>query len=403
MKPILKDIVGEIHRSVGFYKSTAKEVRFDKMIFLGNVTKLSGFQSFFSQNLQYDIEILSKLEKIRVSPKINVNLFQTNITTFAVAMGLCIQGLKLAKNNIKLLPPEIWLKDKLQTQKPYLAAAVAILAVIPIWFWINNDALLQRIQKTTKEVRRALKPIERKVKELKKAKKYGNITKELAYISRFGVNRDISIFVLNSINKTYLNASKTIANKSQNKIWILNLSIEEKKDSGKQSLLKTGLKYVETVFSVAFKSLNDPVQNRDYIIKYLQDPLKEYKYKNRALYDNDMSSIKIDIKDTLFPTDDAAVGEEYCHIELHLWAWVDHEYLFEFDDEKYIKSLYQKDTDRILELFKKNKHPLSGIKLITPKTNNKVKPTYWTIIDKAKNQEYFLKISNNKIKVFKKE
>ena len=53
-------------------------------------------------------------------------MFQTNIATFAVAMGLAIQGVGTGgANNIRLLPEEVWKEEFLKKQKPILVAVAS--------------------------------------------------------------------------------------------------------------------------------------------------------------------------------------------------------------------------------------------------------------------------------------
>ncbi|HUR38081.1 MAG TPA: pilus assembly protein PilM, partial [Planctomycetota bacterium] len=52
VQPILRDLVNEINRSMGYYKSISKTSKFDQIILLGNSTKTLNFQKFVSQSLQ---------------------------------------------------------------------------------------------------------------------------------------------------------------------------------------------------------------------------------------------------------------------------------------------------------------------------------------------------------------
>jgi len=131
MRPVLKELVGEIHRTIGYYKSLSKDVVFDKIIFMGNATKLSGFEKFFGENLPYKIEIIEGLQNLRVSRRLNLAAFKEYLPGFAVALGLGIQGLEASKCNVNLLPEEF--SGKVQPGKALamIAAIVIVLLAYP--------------------------------------------------------------------------------------------------------------------------------------------------------------------------------------------------------------------------------------------------------------------------------
>ena len=131
MKPVLKDLVNEIHRSIGYYKSQNADVRFTQVLLLGGATKLVGFKRFFRDNLpDYTIELIKGLNKISVSNRANVNLLQQNLASFAVAIGLAVQAAGEAKNKVSLIPQEIKAADDLRKKQKWYMLAVVLLGVV---------------------------------------------------------------------------------------------------------------------------------------------------------------------------------------------------------------------------------------------------------------------------------
>ncbi|NUN47484.1 MAG: pilus assembly protein PilM [Candidatus Brocadiae bacterium] len=127
VQPVLRDLVGEIHRSIGYYKSLSKTVRFEKMMLVGNASKTINLQRFLSQNLQIEAMKLAKLNRFSVSNTIPEEQFQNFLPTIGVACGLGLQGMGLARNKINLLPEEEQKKREFAKKKPMYAAAVAVL------------------------------------------------------------------------------------------------------------------------------------------------------------------------------------------------------------------------------------------------------------------------------------
>ncbi|WP_372371253.1 type IV pilus assembly protein PilM [Candidatus Uabimicrobium sp. HlEnr_7] len=288
MKPVLKDLVGEVHRSVGYYKSSmSKNIKFEKMLFVGNATKLNGFEQFFTQNMQYNIEVLSQVKNIHVSPKINVNQFQSNIATFAVALGLAIQGLGKAKNDIKLIPSEISMLHKWKKIKPFLIAATALLCIAPILEYNQATQLQQKMLRLSKTISPIVDDVKDLQKRLKAVNNYGNIEKDIKKISHYGQGRDVWLTVINLLNEQYLETSEKIKNEDKPKFWIVKSSIDKKqteesktiqdpKNKRKTITEKTIKKHLLTQFTVVFKTVaENPLGNNDYLSNYLVNPLRK--------------------------------------------------------------------------------------------------------------------------------
>ncbi|NUM33575.1 MAG: type IV pilus assembly protein PilM [Candidatus Brocadiae bacterium] len=416
MKPVLQDIVGEIHRSVGFYKSMSKEIKFETMIFMGNVTKLTDFEQFFSQKLEYQIEILSDLKRIRVSPKINVNLFQTNIPSFAIALGLCIQGLGLSQNKIKLLPEEVRMEKSLAQQKPILALATGLLAIVPIWLWYSNSQLLTAIQKTNANVDNVLAPINNKENELKSVSDYSEYKNKLSQLIKMGANRELVSVILEKINGVFLTSAEKIKEEKTNKIWILDLEIQKEREVFKYS--EKDQEVADSIYAtikIAFKALADPVLNRDYAIRHLREPLEKVelnlkenfqkqeseseespaKQEKRLLFDKKSTTIAIENKPTLFPGDEARESS-FCHVTLKFTCWIDKEYCFTMPDSMK-DALERGEIEPFCKLFEQNKCPLSENARFVERKGEII----WILKDDQHKVEYFIaKESNNRFKVY---
>lgn len=287
MKPVLKDLVGEIHRSVGYYKSMSKDIKFEKMIFMGNATKLSGFEKFFSQNLQYEIGVLDKLSNIRVSPKINVNLFQTNIATFAVSMGLAIQGLGAATNDIKLLPPEMVARGNEEKQKPFLIAAVALMSFFPGYTYYVYDGINKEIDDHNKQIGPTANSIKEKEQKLGEVSNYEAFKEEVRGYSSIGETRGVWVKYFNNVNAKYLDANRVIDETRQNKIWLLGHSV--KKD-GEGNVLQASLK--TSFLGLKEGNIKDPVEDLAYLDKYVILPLRYSEDVENKLFDLNMDYAK---------------------------------------------------------------------------------------------------------------
>lgn len=107
MKPPLKDMVGEIYRAVGFYKSQNEDANINQLVMMGNGSKLLNIKKFFEQQLQYQVHKVDTPVRVSLARSVDPTEVQNNIQSLTVAIGLALQGLELDEvNTINLIPPE---------------------------------------------------------------------------------------------------------------------------------------------------------------------------------------------------------------------------------------------------------------------------------------------------------
>ncbi|MBK8206127.1 MAG: type IV pilus assembly protein PilM [Planctomycetes bacterium] len=107
MKPPLKEMVGEIYRAVGFYKSQNEAANINQLVMMGNGSKLLNIKKFFEQQLQYNVHKVDTPQRIALARTVDPSEVQNSIQSLAVAIGLGLQGLGLdGLNRINLIPSE---------------------------------------------------------------------------------------------------------------------------------------------------------------------------------------------------------------------------------------------------------------------------------------------------------
>lgn len=138
MRPVFADLVSEVQRSVGYYTSTHREAQIIRVIGMGNAFKLPGLQKFLQQNLQIEVERLSGFKKMSSANLEQSPTFSDNISSFAVAYGLAVQGLGLAGVQSNLIPLEVRKALLWQKKRPWFVAATACIAVAGGSIWVGN-------------------------------------------------------------------------------------------------------------------------------------------------------------------------------------------------------------------------------------------------------------------------
>lgn len=123
----LSELIADVQRSLGFYKNTSKDARFESVVVSGNTFKLPGLSQYLADRLGMAIIELVELERIKVASGLDRGHFLDDLQSLGVAMGLGLQGLGMSRANVNLLPSSEMMQAVLKRKR---WAAVAILAVI---------------------------------------------------------------------------------------------------------------------------------------------------------------------------------------------------------------------------------------------------------------------------------
>ncbi len=93
MRPVFNDLVTEIQRSIGFFKSLNKKSDIDNVLLLGNTVKLPGLQPYLAKNLGFEVHALDKFTRLGGTEVTGAPAFKENQLAFGVVYGLCLQML----------------------------------------------------------------------------------------------------------------------------------------------------------------------------------------------------------------------------------------------------------------------------------------------------------------------
>jgi len=129
MRPVSSDLLAEIQRSLGYFTSIDKTAKIGEVVALGNAMKLPGIQRYLTQNLEQDVKPIEAFERLSGGSATARTQFKENILSFAVAYGLCVQGLGKSEIRTNLLPEEIVRSRLIRAKKPWAVAGVAAVLV----------------------------------------------------------------------------------------------------------------------------------------------------------------------------------------------------------------------------------------------------------------------------------
>ncbi len=129
MRPVFNDLVTEIQRSIGFFRSLDKKAQISDMLITGNTVKMPGLSAYISKNLGFDVHVVDHFNRLSGDDVMSIPTFKDNIPTFAVCYGLCLQGLGVSQVHASLVPQEIRTARMIRAKKPWALAGIAALLI----------------------------------------------------------------------------------------------------------------------------------------------------------------------------------------------------------------------------------------------------------------------------------
>ncbi len=127
MRPVFNDLVTEVQRSMGFFRSLNKKAEIGSILMLGNSVKLPGLAQYLSKNLAMDVDVLDAFSQLTGDEVTTAPAFKDHIAAFAPVYGLCLQVLGKGPVATNLVPKEVLKERMIRAKKPWAVAAAAAL------------------------------------------------------------------------------------------------------------------------------------------------------------------------------------------------------------------------------------------------------------------------------------
>ncbi|MEM9658470.1 MAG: type IV pilus assembly protein PilM, partial [Planctomycetota bacterium] len=154
MRPVFSDLLAEIQRSLGYFMSLDKSAKIGDVVALGNAMKLPGLQRYLSQNLEQDVKAIDAFNHLTAGSASGSAQFKDNVLSFAVAYGLCVQGVGKGELRTNLLPEELIRSRLIRSKKPWAVAAAAAVLVGLSFNYMRHVSAFSETQ--TEEMNRAV-------------------------------------------------------------------------------------------------------------------------------------------------------------------------------------------------------------------------------------------------------
>ena len=185
MRPVFNDLVTEVQRSIGFFRSIDKKAEIDELLITGNTVKMPGLAAYLGKNLGFDVHVVDRFNRLKGDDVLSIPTFRDNAPTFAVCYGLCLQGLGASEIHASLVPKEILTERLVRAKKPWALAALSALLI----GMTGHYAMTQKSWETTHD--NVWKPAKQAVTRVKddsdaEIKKDEDLTSKLKYLKSVG-------------------------------------------------------------------------------------------------------------------------------------------------------------------------------------------------------------------------
>ena len=298
LQPVLRDLVNEMNRSMGYYKSISKISKFDRVVLLGNSTKTLNFQRFVGQSLQLPVSSIDKLSSIAVGGAVNAGELKDSLPTLGTAIGLALQGAGETVNKVNLLPQTAKVSKEIKKKQPFIVGAVAALYVLVGLLWMKQNAEIEKLDASVREADRTLNQVNDQNDRFTKAKQIAHIKSQLDPLAALSLERDLALRVMDEITPNIPNNGEPGKGDDKDKLWVVNWKVEETKvedpkpegaggynpNTGAPISYPTR-KMLTTVLEVCITKRATDVEGRGFIVKTLlnynestkkpQDPSKK--------------------------------------------------------------------------------------------------------------------------------
>ncbi|MBI4601903.1 MAG: type IV pilus assembly protein PilM [Planctomycetes bacterium] len=171
IQPKLQDLVQEVQRSLGYYRSqVGGDVKFTKVYLLGNGSRVVGIKQFLQDHLGIPVERVHTIGRLRVNREVDVKLLQAELAAFGTALGIGIQAVGVGACQVDLVPREEKLRKEAVRKRKHVffAAAIIVAAMAGASGMIRGK--LAQLQTALQTARDDTPPLyERECRELERA------------------------------------------------------------------------------------------------------------------------------------------------------------------------------------------------------------------------------------------
>ncbi len=149
MRPVLEELLSEVQRSVGYFRSQLEGGRVDRILLCGGTGRLPGFDTVLESRLGVEVSHADVLGRLGTTPDVISGL--DGAGGMEVAVGLALRTLVPCQLTINLLPAELIERHQMRRKRPYMVFSAVLVALIgassSVFTYQDYDVLNQEYQR----------------------------------------------------------------------------------------------------------------------------------------------------------------------------------------------------------------------------------------------------------------
>jgi type IV pilus assembly protein PilM len=168
IEPMLRNLAGDIQRTIGYYKSIRKGAEIQRVLALGGTFRLPGLVEFLEQALDLKIELVAESRKIRLGGGVDDAWWREESASMGVALGLGLQGLGLSHVRMEFLPETMIHERLLRKKRPVVAAGVGLALLAGAGSFVGAQRDRDVAKRDSDRIKAELKDVDKFQKEFDK-------------------------------------------------------------------------------------------------------------------------------------------------------------------------------------------------------------------------------------------
>ncbi len=130
IEPTLRNLGADVQRTIGFYKAKSRGQKITHCYLLGHAFRLPRMAEYLqAQVREAPFAIVEGLQRVKLAPTINREVWENEFPTMAVAIGLGLQGLALSEMKLNLIPQATKGQVERELWKIWSAVAAVVLLI----------------------------------------------------------------------------------------------------------------------------------------------------------------------------------------------------------------------------------------------------------------------------------
>jgi len=203
MRPTFDRLLGEIHKTVGYYKQQFKTLKIEQAYLVGDSFRMQPLVEMFRESLGCQVTVLSSFQRISLSSSAAGSEHSSDLPAFATAMGLALQAAGQGPVTINVLPTEVKMHREVVRKKPFAFAAVACLGIALAAVYYGHRADSLELKTLGEKPKKAIDEFNGLLKKYQEATDTTKVEADITGLAGIGKNRDLMLRALNALSKVY--------------------------------------------------------------------------------------------------------------------------------------------------------------------------------------------------------